>query len=70
MNRNLILGGLDEAVDWVAARAEIPAKTMVLRPKRGLAQLLMNRAASSMLDGIAVAAAERLQRASLGIPRR
>jgi len=64
------MGGLDEAVDWVAARAEIPAKTMVLRPKRGLPQLLMNRAASSMLDGIAVAAAERLQRASLGIPRR
>ena len=63
------LGGLDDAVDWVAARAEIPAKTVVLRPRRGLAQMLMNRAASSMLDGIAVAAAERLQRASLGIPR-
>ena len=63
------LGGLDDAVDWVAARAEIPAKTVVLRPRRGLAQLLLNRAASSMLDGIAVAAAERLQRAAIGLPR-
>lgn len=63
------LGGLDEAVDWVAERAEIPPKTVVLRPRRGLAQLLLNRAASAMVDGVAVAAAERLQRASLGIPR-
>ena len=63
------LGDLDAAVDWVAARADIPAKTVALRPRRGLAQVLLQRAASSMLDGIAVAAAERLQRASLGIPR-
>ena len=63
------LGGLDDAVDWVAARAEIEPKTAILRPKRGLAQLLMNRAATSLVDSVAVAAAERIQRASIGAPR-
>lgn len=63
------LGGLDDAVEWVAARAEIEPKTAVLRPRRGLAQLLLNRASTALVDSVALAAAERLQRAAIGVPR-
>ena len=48
------IGSLDDAVDWVAARAEIEPKSVVLRPKRSLAQMIFNRAAAAMVDSAAV----------------
>ena len=71
------IGSLDDAVDWVAARAEIEPRPVVLRPKRSLAQMIFNRAAAAMVDSaavavadrIAVATAERLHRAAIGAPR-
>jgi protease-4 len=71
------IGSLDDAVEWVAARAEIAPRTAVLRPRRGLAQLILGRAAASFVDSAAVAVAdrvavelaERLQRAAIRAPR-
>ena len=71
------VGSLDDAVEWVAARAGVDPKTAVLRPKRGLAQLVLGRAAATMLDSaalavadrVAVELAERLHRAAIGPPR-
>lgn len=62
------LGTLGEAVQWAAGRAGIDAKTMVMRPRRGLMQLMLQRGASGFIDEITASVVERLYMRSLGIP--
>ena len=50
------VGTLDDAVDWAAERAGIPAKTVTLRPRRSLAQLVLGRAAGALVEAVQTAA--------------
>lgn len=54
------IGDLDDAVDWVADRAGIEAKTVRLQPKRSLVQMALSRGASALADRIALAAVEAM----------
>ncbi len=62
------VGNLDNAVRWAARRAGIPAKTIIVRPRRGLAQMLLQRGAESLVDDISAAMLERLYAGALGVP--
>jgi len=68
------LGTLDDAVEHAAELAGIKPATMVLRPRRSLAQMLMTRGASAVVDAMGEATvealAERLYTRSLGLPLR
>lgn len=63
------VGGLDDAVAWAAERAGIPARTSVLRPRRSLAQILLNRAAQAVVEGVEASLLERAYLRALGAPR-
>ena len=68
------LGDLDDAVGWAAKAAGIPKRTQVLRPRRPLLQMLMQRSADGMAEAlidavlarVAAEPAERLLQARLG----
>ena len=62
------LGTLDAAVGWAARRAGIEAKSMVVRPRRGLMQMMLQRGTSSLVNEITASVEERLYTRSLGIP--
>ena len=64
------VGTLDDAVDWAAERAGIPAKTVTLRPRRTLAQLVLGRAAGALVEAVQTAALEEAYLRSLGVPYR
>ena len=68
------LGDLDDAVAWAAKAAGIPKRTQVLRPRRPLLQMMMQRSADGMAEALVDAVlarlsaepAERLLQARLG----
>ncbi len=68
------LGTLDDAVEQAASLAGIKPETLVLRPRRSLAQMLMTRGATALVDAMGQATvealAERLYARSLGLPQR
>lgn len=43
-------GDLEDAVEWVAAEATIPPRVRLVRPRRGLRQMLFGRASSMLLE--------------------
>lgn len=71
------LGDLSDAVEWAAAAAGIEKRTTLVRPKRGLLQMLMTQGADSMaqalvdalVDRVEVSRVERLLEARLRISR-
>ena len=71
------LGDLNDAVEWAADAAGIEKRTTLVRPKRGLLQMLMTQGADSMaqalvdafVDRLEVSRVERLLEARLRIQR-
>lgn len=71
------LGDLSDAVEWAADAAGIEKRTTLVRPKRGLLQMLMTQGADSMaqalvdafVDRLEVSKVERLLEARLRIQR-
>lgn len=55
------LGDLDDAVAHAAEAAGISAQTVVLRPRRSLAQVLMTRGANTLIDGLGPALVDALE---------
>jgi protease IV len=45
------VGDLDDAIDWLAARARVPRRVRNVRPKRSLRELLMSRGTMAGLGG-------------------
>ena len=45
-------GDLEDAVDWVAAEAVIPPRVRLVRPRRGLRQVLFGRASSALIESV------------------
>ena len=45
-------GDLEDAVDWVAAEARIPTRVRLVRPRRGLRQVLFGRASSALIESV------------------
>ena len=54
------LGDLDDAVAWAAKAAGIPKRTQVLRPRRPLLQMMMQRSADGMAEALVDAVVARL----------
>ena len=71
------LGDLNDAVEWAADAAGIEKRTTLVRPKRGLLQMLMTQGADSVahalvdafIDRLDAARAERLLEARLRLGR-
>ncbi len=71
------LGDLTDAVEWAADAAGIEKRTTLVRPKRGVLQMLMSQGADSManalvnafIDRLEVARTERLLEARLRLSR-
>ncbi len=68
------LGDLDDAIQHAAGLAGIGPETIVLRPRRSLAQTLMARGANALIEAMGQATVdaleERLYARALGLPRR
>lgn len=45
-------GDLEDAVDWVAGEARIPARVRLVRPRRGLRQVLFGRASTALIESV------------------
>ena len=45
-------GDLEDAVEWVAAEAAIPPRVRLVRPRRGLRQMLFGRASSALVESV------------------
>jgi protease-4 len=48
------IGDLDDAIDWVAAEAATPRRVRLVRPRRGLRQMLFSRASTALLEAALV----------------
>lgn len=55
------LGDLSDAVEWAANAAGIEKRTTLVRPKRGLLQMLMTQGADSMANALVDAFVDRLE---------
>jgi len=55
------LGDLSDAVEWAANAAGIEKRTTLVRPKRGLLQMLMTQGADSMANALVDALVDRLE---------
>jgi len=55
------LGDLSDAVEWAANAAGIEKRTTLVRPKRGLLQMLMTQGADSMVNALVDAFVDRLE---------
>ncbi len=54
------LGDLQDAIDWAADAAGIEPRTTLVRPKRGLLQMLMSQGADSLAQAIVSAVIDRV----------
>jgi len=63
------LGSVDDAIEWVANRAGIAAKPVYLKPRRSVAQMLLSRGATAIVDSVLVEAAERVYARARQLPR-
>ena len=45
-------GDLEDAVDWVADEAAIPPRVRLVRPRRGLRQVLTGRASTALVESV------------------
>lgn len=45
-------GDLEDAVEWVAAEASIPPRVRLVRPRRGLRQMLTGRASTALIETV------------------
>ena len=43
-------GDLEDAIDWVAAAAQVPRRVRLVRPRRGLRELLFARASMALVE--------------------
>ncbi len=57
------LGDLNDAVEWAADAAQIEKRTTLVRPKRGILQMLMTQGADSLANALATAFIDRLDAA-------
>ncbi len=57
------LGDLNDAVEWAADAAGIEKRTTLVRPKRGLLQMLMTQGADSLANAVVDAFIERVDAA-------
>ena len=57
------LGDLSDAIEWAADAAGIEKRTTLVRPKRGLLQMLMTQGADSMAQALVDAFVDRLDAA-------
>lgn len=55
------LGDLTDAIDWAAEQAGIERRTSLVRPKRGILQMLMTQGADSMAQAFANALVDRVE---------
>ncbi|MDE2896122.1 MAG: signal peptide peptidase SppA, partial [Chloroflexota bacterium] len=55
------LGDLNDAVEWAANAAGIEKRTTLVRPKRGLLQMLMTQGADSLANALVDAFVDRLE---------
>ncbi len=55
------LGDLSDAIDWAAEQAGIERRTSLVRPKRGILQMLMTQGADSMAQAFANALVDRVE---------
>ena len=63
------LGSVDDAIEWVANRAGIPAKPTILKPKRSLAQMVLSRGAVAFVDSVMTEVEDRIYARALRLPR-
>lgn len=54
------IGDLEDAIAWAAAEVEIPRRSTMLRPRRGLMQMLMQRSADTAIAALEAAVYQRL----------
>lgn len=59
------LGSIDDAIAWAAERAKISARSVFLKPKRSIAQMLFSRSAVEIVDSAMVEVAERFYNRTL-----
>ena len=55
------LGDLSDAVEWAADAVGIEKRTTLVRPKRGLLQMLMTQGADSMAQALVDALVDRVE---------
>ena len=55
------LGDLSDAIDWAANEAGIERRTSLVRPKRGILQMLMTQGADSLAQAFVHALVERVE---------
>ncbi len=55
------LGDLSDAIDWAAEQAGIERRTSLVRPKRGILQMLMTQGADSMAQAVVNALVDRVE---------